>query len=72
MLADIIVDDIVFKSEFEQLTEAGWNTIYDVNLLHMFYMNKVAIVLILTSAARQRRQSLDHRAIRGVRLTVVY
>lgn len=73
VLVNNVGDYLGYKKPFEESTEAEWNELYAVNLLHMFHMTKAAIPLMRSSGEGGSIVNLSTiEAFRGIPLTVVY
>lgn len=73
VLVNNVGDYLGYKTEFEHSTEAEWEALYGVNLLHMFHMSKAAIPLMRaggTGGAIINVSTIE--AFRGIPMTVVY
>jgi NAD(P)-dependent dehydrogenase (short-subunit alcohol dehydrogenase family) len=73
VLVNNVGDFLRFRSTFEDSTEEQWDALYQVNLLHMFRMTKVAIPLMRRSGEGGSIINVSTvEAFRGIPLTVVY
>lgn len=74
---DVVVNNVGdylgFKTAFEQSTEAEWDALYGINLLHMFRVCKAAIPLMRAGGAGGSIINVSTvEAFRGIPMTVVY
>lgn len=73
VLVNNVGDYLGFKTPFEQSSEAEWDALYGINLLHMFHMSKAAIPLMRAGGAGGSIINLSTiEAFRGIPMTVVY
>jgi 3-oxoacyl-[acyl-carrier protein] reductase len=73
VLVNNVGDFLRFRSTFEESTEEQWDALYQINLLHMFRMTKVAIPLMRASGEGGSIVNVSTiEAFRGIPLTVVY
>lgn len=73
VLVNNVGDYLGYKTSFEHSTEAEWNALYAVNLLHVFQVTKAAIPLMRRSGEGGSIINLSTiEAFRGIPLTVVY
>ena len=73
VLVNNVGDYLGFKTPFEQSSEAEWDALYGINLLHMFHMSKAAIPLMRAGAAGGSIINVSTiEAFRGIPMTVVY
>ncbi|WP_378946830.1 SDR family NAD(P)-dependent oxidoreductase [Mesorhizobium sp. ANAO-SY3R2] len=74
---DVVVNNVGdylgYKTAFEQSTEAEWDALYGINLLHMFHVCKAAIPLMRAGGAGGSIINVSTvEAFRGIPMTVVY
>ncbi|MEO5324701.1 SDR family NAD(P)-dependent oxidoreductase [Mesorhizobium sp. CC13] len=73
VLVNNVGDYLGFKTPFEQSTQAEWDALYGINLLHMFHMSKAAIPLMRAGGAGGSIINVSTiEAFRGIPMTVVY
>ncbi|MEJ6785237.1 SDR family NAD(P)-dependent oxidoreductase [Aminobacter sp. Piv2-1] len=73
VLVNNVGDYLGFKTPFEQSSEAEWDALYGINLLHMFHMSKAAIPLMRAGGAGGSIVNVSTiEAFRGIPMTVVY
>ncbi|WP_269931880.1 SDR family NAD(P)-dependent oxidoreductase [Aminobacter sp. HY435] len=73
VLVNNVGDYLGYKTEFEHSTEAEWEALYGVNLLHMFHMSKAAIPLMRAGGSGGSIINVSTiEAFRGIPMTVVY
>ncbi|MGF7006146.1 SDR family NAD(P)-dependent oxidoreductase [Aminobacter sp. BE322] len=73
VLVNNVGDYLGFKTPFEQSSEAEWDALYGINLLHMFHMSKAAIPLMRAGGAGGSIINVSTiEAFRGIPMTVVY
>ncbi|RDI53834.1 SDR family NAD(P)-dependent oxidoreductase [Microvirga subterranea] len=73
VLVNNVGDYLGYKMAFEDSTEAEWNALYAVNLLHVFQVTKAALPLMRRSCEGGSIINLSTiEAFRGIPLTVVY
>lgn len=74
---DVVVNNVGdylgYKTAFEQSTEAEWDALYGINILHMFHVSKAAIPLMRAGGAGGSIINVSTvEAFRGIPMTVVY
>lgn len=72
VLVNNVGDYLGFKTEFEHSSEAEWEALYGINLLHMFHMSKAAIPLMRAGGSGSIINVSTIEAFRGIPMTVVY
>lgn len=73
VLVNNVGDYLGIKKRFEDTTDAEWEALYAVNLLHMFRVTRAALPLIRRGGAGGSIVNVSTiEAFRGIPLTVVY
>jgi 3-oxoacyl-[acyl-carrier protein] reductase len=72
VLVNNVGDYLGYKKPFEESTEAEWDELYAVNLLHIFRVTKAAIPLMRASGGGSIVNVSTIEAFRGIPHTVVY